>query len=540
VEAFRLLIVEDNPALRQVLQDVLGHYSTITADSIQDALTKLDGDSYACALIDLGLPDGNGVDLLPAFKSHSPCGIPIILTGDGRAETIVETMRAGAYDYLMKPLDMFSLRTAVERALQHHQALRDRDDLFRLLEEERRQLQVRVDQATADIRQYATHCEIVNARLDALLRLTQVCADFYTDEGLFRGVLTEISKYVPIECLALTAPMSQEFLAALRGDTGEVRVIASRCVVQEPAEGDATAVMLETLAQCAGYDHPDIKCQIYPQAFWGRTLCNVAFLLPPDYELDGECDEFLSMCAHFLATEWQEAQLFLYTAQRASLGSMAMDISNDFIQALTAIHIASDTVAEMGVGSDAKKGLGIITENVEKIRRQLDEFRQLSQPQKGSFMTVDLADYIEQALELLAGALLNRNVKLKKEFTVKGSCILLNVSTLAWTIINLVANAVRAVNPGDAVTLKLKELPPDSIEFAIIYKGEAADGLAETGDDRLARPTPQIHPTFFLAQRTIRSCGGRLAVDQGKDGQWTLRVILPRDPMRSSQAEAVS
>lgn len=214
----RFLIVEDEQAQRNLLREVLRRegYECECASTCAEGRDLFSKGKYACALIDLGLPDGNGLTLLSDFSSEDPCTVLMVLTGDTSAETIIDTMRGGAFDYLRKPVDLITLRAAVSRAMAHHAMAMERAELFRLLLEEREQLRARVEAATADIRQYASACEVSNSRLRALLRLAQMSTEYYTDEHLFRQVFAELASHLPLRGLALCNATRRKLLMAVQ------------------------------------------------------------------------------------------------------------------------------------------------------------------------------------------------------------------------------------------------------------------------------------------------------------------------------------
>jgi DNA-binding response OmpR family regulator len=540
-----VLVVEDDAVVRAAVLDLLqdAGYASSAVSSCAEARRAADTAEFACALIDLGLPDGNGLALLPDLKKGHPWLVPVILTGDQRPETIVETMRAGAFDYVIKPFGAAALKSAVVRAIEHHDAIRERDQLFEMLAEERERLKVRVEEATADLRQYAAQIETVNARLQSLLRLTQVSRDFYTDEMLFRGVFEELDKYMPIHCVALCSSSSDDFLAAVRGESGDVRVIisdggpgtAAAEAVSQSKEADPVSAWVE---RHTGLDTSHCGAFPYPQTFWGRTLCTVAFFVSPEFEVDAACDEFLGMCAHFIATEWQEAQLFLHATKEASLGHIALELSNGFVQGLTAIRTAADVAEEMRGAPEASEALRIICDNVESIQRQIQEFRQLSAPRKDTVETVYLNEYVDQALEMLASAIQGRGIRIDKEYQVKSECVLLNGSALARTFLDLISSAVRTVQAGGRILLRLTDTDPDTIVFEIGCEGVgvdlfgAATGLAASSSPQAAM---RHHPKFLLAQRTVRSCGGKLGLEHRKEGGCAFRIQLPKHAVSPGQ-----
>ena len=201
----RILVVEDDDILRSFLVEALelSDYVMDSAGTCAEGRATFIRGRYACALIDLGLPDGDGLALLGEFVREDPELVSIVITGDAAATTVIDTMRAGAFDYLTKPVELATLNAAVARGLAHHTVRRERAELLELLVQERDQLRARVEEATSDLRLYAQTCERSNAHLRALLRLTQLAGDYLSDEILLQQVLEHLSEEMPLRALVL-------------------------------------------------------------------------------------------------------------------------------------------------------------------------------------------------------------------------------------------------------------------------------------------------------------------------------------------------
>ncbi|MBL7049702.1 MAG: response regulator [Nitrospira sp.] len=116
-----LLIVEDDMAVRVSLTEILSSegYETSIVATGEDALKTVNKVSYDLALLDVRLPDMNGIHLLKRIK-HINSEIPvIILTGYGDVKDAVQAMKLGAYDYLEKPCDHELLVNCIKCALQN-------------------------------------------------------------------------------------------------------------------------------------------------------------------------------------------------------------------------------------------------------------------------------------------------------------------------------------------------------------------------------------------------------------------------------------
>ena len=114
-----LLVVDDEPDLRTLYELTLLRegYDVETAGSVEEAWQRLAERSYNVVITDMRLPDGNGLDLLRRLEAADRGEKTIVITAYGSAENAVEALKAGAFDYLTKPVDLRQFRGVVASAL---------------------------------------------------------------------------------------------------------------------------------------------------------------------------------------------------------------------------------------------------------------------------------------------------------------------------------------------------------------------------------------------------------------------------------------
>ena len=102
-----VLIIDDEPALRQILVNTVSRagYTTDTAACVKDAAAKLVRGDIDVALCDIRMPDGDGVDLVRSMRAAGIDTHFIMVTAFASMETAVEALRAGATDYMVKPIN---------------------------------------------------------------------------------------------------------------------------------------------------------------------------------------------------------------------------------------------------------------------------------------------------------------------------------------------------------------------------------------------------------------------------------------------------
>jgi DNA-binding response OmpR family regulator len=122
----KLLVVDDEVFVRELLAEYFTklNYQVRTAGSAAEALQQAETESFHVALIDLRMPDGGGIDVLRAVKKNADDVSIIMMTGYPTVDSAVEAMRAGAYDYIVKPFRLKELDSIVTKAVaaQKHRA----------------------------------------------------------------------------------------------------------------------------------------------------------------------------------------------------------------------------------------------------------------------------------------------------------------------------------------------------------------------------------------------------------------------------------
>lgn len=118
----RVLIVDDEASLRTALFRALDKkgIQVITASTKKEAETfGISERSFDLAMIDLRLPDGDGIELMSFLRSHHPQMKTIILTGFGTIELAVEATQKGAFHFVTKPCNLEEILSIVDKALSH-------------------------------------------------------------------------------------------------------------------------------------------------------------------------------------------------------------------------------------------------------------------------------------------------------------------------------------------------------------------------------------------------------------------------------------
>ena len=116
----KLLIVDDEQMIRWTLAEALRNwgYGSVEAGSVTDALTAFESEPPSAVLLDVNLPDGSGLDALREIKRRQPDAIVIMMTGNVLVADTIAALRAGAYDFVGKPVNLEELQITIRNGIE--------------------------------------------------------------------------------------------------------------------------------------------------------------------------------------------------------------------------------------------------------------------------------------------------------------------------------------------------------------------------------------------------------------------------------------
>ncbi|OGK93317.1 MAG: two-component system response regulator [Candidatus Rokubacteria bacterium GWF2_70_14] len=139
-EPFRILVVDDEPAQRELVSGFLRKrgFEVDEAAGGQAALARFTQEPFDLVLTDQRMPDLSGLDLLQRLRAVTPEAAVIVMTAYGTIETAVGAIKAGATDYLSKPINLDELLHRIERVRERQRLLGENRELRAALEERHR------------------------------------------------------------------------------------------------------------------------------------------------------------------------------------------------------------------------------------------------------------------------------------------------------------------------------------------------------------------------------------------------------------------
>ncbi len=273
----KILLVEDNPGDVRLLQDILigaqfNAYAMEDVAELEAASTLLSNQTFDVVLLDLGLPDSNGIATLNEVVALAPSIPVVVLTGDMSDDQAIELIRAGAQDYLTKgQLTSPLLRRAIEYSIERHRLNANLSDARREAERER---------------------ELQSLERFSLERRTRATAESFgvrsireTDQGVFDLLVEDYISFIDgalerrmhgeapsLESRVRAFAQRMGSLRASPRDLTEIYVAAHRLAMKNahPAKRDAIGMesqllLIETMGYLALY----YRAFVGPAVAWG-------------------------------------------------------------------------------------------------------------------------------------------------------------------------------------------------------------------------------------------------------------------------------
>ncbi len=200
----RVLVVDDERSMRDFLEIFFRRegMDVETAGSVDEALASLGADDFDLVVTDVQMPGKNGLELLRSVKESAPETVVIVVTAFATAETAIDAMKQGAYDYLTKPFKVDELRLVVSKALEKKLLTVENKRLRSELRTHTRQ-RVLIGTSAAMQRVYELMAQIAATRTSVL-----VCGESGTGKELVARGIHDLSErrekaFVAVNCGAI-------------------------------------------------------------------------------------------------------------------------------------------------------------------------------------------------------------------------------------------------------------------------------------------------------------------------------------------------
>ena len=214
-----LLVVDDDPVFLDLLKEVLTKegYEVTVALGGGEAIAKGMENPFDIVITDVRMEDKDGMEVLRAFKKHSPETTVIMITAFGSIETAIEAVREGAFDYISKPFKMDEMTFTLRRALEQRRLLQE-NRFYRRELLTKYQFKNVIGQTPAMVQVYKTIAKIADTKSTVLL---------YGESGTGKELVARSIHYnsprnqrpfIPVDCASLVETLLEtELFGHVRG-----------------------------------------------------------------------------------------------------------------------------------------------------------------------------------------------------------------------------------------------------------------------------------------------------------------------------------
>jgi signal transduction histidine kinase len=170
-QAARLLVVDDEESLRITTAAIFENegYVVDTASSGDEAIHLLTKADYDLVLTDLHMEGGDGLSVLNEIRRRAPLTISVVLTGFASVESAIAALQEGAYDYLVKPCDIESMKHTIRRGVEHRRLMLAEQKARADLQQLNLDLEQRIEQRTAELKRLNVELAEANRAKDVFL-----------------------------------------------------------------------------------------------------------------------------------------------------------------------------------------------------------------------------------------------------------------------------------------------------------------------------------------------------------------------------------
>lgn len=524
-----VLLVDDDEGIRNKLDAILkrNYLETVHAACGIDAIKVLKQETIDVVLLDIKLPDMNGLEVLAICKEISPTTEVIVISGYGSQEIAIQALRKGAIDYIEKPIQMDILNAALGRSLEKIRATESSyKDTILVIDDEPgavKRLLKSLSKEGYTVMGAANGLEgleiIRNHKIDVVItdvRMPEV--DGFT-------VLQEARKlYSDIEVIIITGHGEQE-LAVQSLRAGAIDYLQKPINLDELMCSVAKAIERISLNRTRLYRDREL------------TL-STEIISKMNQELENRITERTQKLSE------TQSQLF-HTSKLATLGEMSAGLAHEMNQPLAGIALTTESIKRMILKkslTDAymQDAMIDIESSINRMSKIIQHIRIFARQESLKFTKVDVREPIDGAMSLLGAQLRLHEVEVTLELADNLPPITGEPYQLEQVIINIISNArdamdIKAEGDIEGYNRVMSIKTSETDDFVCIHISDNGLGMNALQKEKIFQPfftTKAVGKATGLGMSIsfgiIESHQGRIEIESEVGEGSLIKVMLPK------------
>jgi PAS domain S-box-containing protein len=489
----KVLVVDDEQPILNLLTEVISRVGceVLQARDGEEALRLFEAERPPLLITDLVMPKMDGLALVKAIKGADPRTEVLIITGHADLDSAIEAVRQGAFDYIVKPFSVETLRRRVNQALERHQLLTEREAWLAAVEE-------RVQARTAALAESQRRLRaLFNAISDPLV---------IVDESF--TIVAANKRAVALGGTPLEGLTGRPYYRELCGR----EEICDGCPVPETfATGREVSAPITRRNPDGSFTYLEVSS--YPLADGGQQPKEVVVLFRD-------------------ITERVHQTRHLQNAERlAAIGQLGAGLAHELGNALAIVGGSVQFL--LGYPGDRRQAsreyLEVIHRNVAAADCVIRKLMDFARPREPVSTVMDVTEPLDRACFLLSGEFAKHGVEIVKHYEPDLPRIEGDPEQLQQVFLNLLLNAVQAMEGAGTITIRALFNPPKWVRLELMDTGQ---GIPQEYLRRIFDPffTTREGGTglgLSIAHRQVEAHRGKLTVESQEGKGTRFSILLP-------------
>ena len=493
----RILLVDDEPNIRWTMAEFLKreHYEVLAASDFESALALFSENEIDAAVVDIILPRKSGIRLLEELHSRSP-DLPIIMmTGEPNISQLPDIVRAGAYDFLTKPVTKEVLLKAVARASEKKRLQDEKSRLEREVAQHAGRLEIAIAARTAELVQARNFLKTV---LDSSIEYAIIVIDV-------EGRISLFNKGAELMLLHEAGRVMGQPAWEIICDDAEA-VLQSPLLLESSSEGPNAVQDLEIeLKRADGSRFLASLAMTTVQTSEGGLLGRLAII--KDLTIDRQqAEELRKMQAQLAQNE-----------KIAALGQMAAQVAHEVRNPLAGLRLYAMHLKSKVAGKLSESEMSLIEkilQNIDHLADTAEQILNVARPLNLIFQPKRIEPIVGDCLQLVESQLKASQVALKFDLAAAETMVLIDEASIRSALVNLLLNSIQAMPTGGALTLSSRTLG-----------GHFLLKITDTGRGMTVEQTEKVFEPFYTTKSNGLGLGMPFAKRVIEQHRGSIRVM---------------